>query len=153
MMSDGSVVISSPCAELRLSEPEGLGRAPGFAYFRVTLQKTDLAGAYMKVVASTQVLAYGPHGELSQFFDAMAAGEGEKWWESVGGVLTLRGTLYTPKESGHREETQVLVEVVLKSVFEDWWVKAELSLGRDRLEELAAQVRRFFSAMAKLESW
>lgn len=75
MMSEGSVVISSPCAELRRSEKEGLGGDPGFAYFRITLQKTDLANIYMKVVASTRVLAYGPHGELTQFFDALASGE------------------------------------------------------------------------------
>ena len=42
---------------------------------------------------------------------------------------------------------EISVEVVLKSVFDDWWVKAHLGLERDRLENLAAQVREFFSAM------
>ena len=151
-MSDDSVVIRSLCgsAELRLSEPEGLSRAPGFAYFRATLQKTDLAGTYMKVIASTKIHAYGPHGELTRFFDGMAADragwEGEKRWESVGGVLTLRGWLSTVKESACGAE--VWVEVELKSGLEDWWVKAAFILKLNQLEEVAAQVRGFFSAMA-----
>ena len=146
-MSDDSVVIRGLCgsAEFRLSEPEGLSRAPGFAYFRATLQKTDLAGTYMKVIASTKIHAYGPHGELTRFFDSMAADrngwEGEKRWESVGGVLTLRGKLNTPKESACGEGAEVWVEVELKSGLEDWWVKAAFSLKLSQMEEVAAQVR------------
>src|SRR5918993_1839854 len=99
-MSDDSVVIGRGSAELRLSERGGLARAPGLAYFRATLRKTDLAGTHTQVSASTKVPAYGPQGELTAFFDGMAAGrggwEGEKSWESVGEILTLRGTLFSP---------------------------------------------------------
>lgn len=154
MMSDDSVEIRSLCgsAELRLSEREGLVRAPGLAYFRATLRKTDLVGTHTQVSASTKIPAYGPQGELTRFFDGMAADragwEGEKSWGSVGAILTLKGTLFTPMESGRGGETRVLMEVVLKSFLEDWWVKAGLSLGLGQLEEVAAKVRRFFSAMA-----
>ena len=153
-MSDDSVVIRSLCgfAELRLSGREGLARAPGLACFRATLRKTDLVGTHTQVSASTKIPAYGPQGELTGFFDGMAADrggwEGEKSWESVGAILTLRGSLFTPKESGQGGETGVLMEVVLKSFLEDWWVKAGFSLGLGQLEEVAAEARWFFSAMA-----
>ena len=152
-MSDDSVEIRSMCgsAELRLSEGGGLARAPGLAYFRATLRKTDLVGTHTQVSASTKIPAYGPQGELTRFFDGMAAeragGGGEKSWESVGSILTLKGTLYTSKDSVHGGEPMVLVEVVLKSFLEDWWVKAVLSLRLGQLDEVAAEVRRFFSAM------
>src|SRR5215207_932374 len=140
MMSDDSVVIGGGSAELRLSEGGGLARAPGLAYFRATLRKTDMVGTHTQVSASTKVPAYGPHGELTRFFDGLAAGrggwEGEKAWESVGEVLTLRGTCYTPKASGRGNEARVLVEVVLKSLLEDWWVKAVIGLGPGELEEV-----------------
>jgi hypothetical protein len=154
MMSDDSVMIRSLCgsAELRLSESEGLVRAPGLAYFRATLRKTDLVGTHTQVSASTKIPAYGPHGELTRFFDALAVGparwEDGMWWESVGGILALRSNPYTFKASGRGDEPRVLMEVVLKSFLEDWWVKAGLSLGPGQLEEAAAEVRRFFSAMA-----
>jgi len=113
------------------------------------LQKTDLAGTYMKVIASTKIHAYGPQGELTRFFDGMAVDrdewDGERRWESVGGVLTLRGKLNTPKESACGEGVEVWVEVELKSSLEDWWVKAAFSLNLRQLEEVATQVRRFFS--------
>lgn len=116
------------------------------------MRKTDLVGTHTQVSASTKVPAYGPDGELARFFDAMAADragwEGEKSWESVGAILTLRGTLYPPEGSGHGAEAGVLIEAVLKSFLEDWWVKAGLSLGLGQLEEVAAEVRWFFSAMA-----
>ena len=153
MTSDDSVEIRSLCgsAELRLSEREGLARAPGLAYFRATLWKTDLVGTHTRVSASTKIPAYGPQGELTRFFDGVAAGragwEGGKSWESAGAILTLKGTLYTSKDSGHGDETRVLVEVVLKSLLEDWWMKAGLSLGLGQLDEVAAGARRFFSAM------
>jgi Family of unknown function (DUF6228) len=153
MMSDDPVEIRSLCgaAELRLSERAGLVRAPGLAYFRATLRKTDIVGSHTQVSASTKIPAYGPQGELTRFFEGMAADragwEGEKSWESVGAILTLRGTLYTSKDSGRGEETRVLMEVVLKSCLDDWWVQAGLSLGLGQLEEAAAEVRRFFSAM------
>jgi hypothetical protein len=153
-MSDDSVVIRSLCgsAELRLSEREGLARAPGLAYFRATLRKTDLVGTHTQVSASTKIPAYGPRGELTGFFDGLAAGwggrEGEQSWESVGAILTLRGTPYTAKDFVRGDEARVLVEVALKSPLEDWWVKAGISLGLGQVEEVAAQVRRFFSAMA-----
>src|SRR5215207_9381053 len=151
MMSDDSVVIGGGSAELRLSEGGGLARAPGLAYFRATLRKTDMVGTHTQVSASTKIPAYGPQGELTRFFDGMAADragwEGEKSWESVGAILTLKGTRYTSKDSGQRGETRVLMEVVLKSLLEDWWVKAGLILGLGQLEEVAAEVRRFFPAM------
>jgi hypothetical protein len=149
MMSDDSVVIGRGSAELRLSERGGLARAPGLAYFRATLRKTDLAGTHTQISASTKIPAYGPQGELTAFFDGMTAGrEGEKSWESVGEILTLRGTLYAAKASGRGDEARVLVEVVLKSFLEDWWVKAGIGLGPGELEEVAARVRWFFSTMA-----
>ena len=153
-MSDDSVIIggSGTSSELRLSEREGLGLTPVWrAYYRATLQVTDMAGTYMKVVASTKVLTHGPDGELTRFFDAMAADrggwEGEKRWESVGGVLKLRGKLWTYEVAGRGEETRVGVEAELKFM-ECWWVKAEFNLGPGELEGLAAQVRQFFAAMA-----
>ena len=153
-MSDDSVVIRSLCgsAELRLSERGALARAPGLAYFRATLRKTDLVGTHTQVSASTKIPAYGPQGELTGFFDGMAADRGgwggEKRWESVGAILTLRGTLYTPKESGLGGEPRVMMEVALKSFLEDWWVKAGFSLMPGQLEGVAAKARWFFSAMA-----
>ena len=153
MMSNDSVVIggSGSSAELRLSERDGLVRAPGLAYFRATLRKTDLVGTHTQVSASTKIPAYGPHGELTRFFDGMAAGrasrEGEESWESVGAILTLRGTLSPSQGSGHGAGAGVLVEVLFKSFLEDWWVKAGLSLGLGQLEEVAAEVRWFFSVM------
>src|SRR5215207_4166894 len=149
MMSDDSVVIGGGSAELRLSEGGGLARAPGLAYFRATLRKTDLVGTHTQVSASTKIPAYGPQGELTRFFDAMAAAqEGERRWESVGAILTLSGTLYTPEESGRGGEARYLVEAVLKSALEDWWVRAGFSLGLGQLEDAAVEARRFFSAVA-----
>jgi len=154
-MSDDSVVIggSGGSSELRLSEREGLSLTPVWkAYFRVSLQTTDMAGTYMKVSASTKVLTHGPDGELTRFFDGMAADrgrwEGEKRWESVGGVLTLRSKLLTYYEvAGQGEEAGVVMEAELQ--FPGcWWVKAGFTLGLGELEGLAARVRRFFSAMA-----
>lgn len=152
MLSDDSVLIRCGSAELQLSERAGLARAPGLADFRATLHKTDLVGTHTQVSASTKIPAYGPQGELTRFFDGMAAAregwEGERRWESVGAILTLSGTLYTPKESGRGEEPWYFVEVVLKSALEDWWVRAGLSLGLGQLEDAAAEARRFFSAVA-----
>lgn len=48
-----------------------------------------------------------------------ASGEGEKSWESVAAILTLRSTLYLYKESGRGDETRVLMEVVFKSLLEE----------------------------------
>jgi hypothetical protein len=79
-----------------------------------------MVGTHTQVSASTKIPAYGPQGELTRFFDGMAADragwEGEKSWESVGAILTLKGTLYASKDSGQGGETSVLMEVVLKSL-------------------------------------
>lgn len=133
-----SVIIksSSGVNELQLSEQEGLLRAEGAEYYRVILKAKD-------IIVSAKVYAFEPYNNLSQFFNDLAAHwrgwNGEKQWSSLEGEFTLK---CESDSCGH-----VFMEVVLKSGLyeDDWSVQTGISIDAGQLEEIAANVKQFFS--------
>lgn len=133
-----SVIIksSSGANELQLLEQEGLRLAEGAEYYRVTLKAKD-------IIVSAKVYAFEPYNNLSQFFNDLAAHwrgwNGEKQWSSLEGEFTLK---CESDSCGH-----VSMDVVLKSGLyeDDWSVQTGISIDAGQLEEIAANVKQFFS--------
>ena len=133
-----SVIIksSSNSIELQLSEQEGLSRPEGSEYYRVALKAKNL-------IASAKIYAFEPHSELAQYFSDLAVHwkgwNGEKKWNSLEREFTLS---CTSDSQGH-----IAMEVELKSrVNEEYWsVLVEVNVDAGHLEEIASNVKRFFS--------
>ena len=125
--------------ELQLSEQEGLLRPEGSEYYRVALKATDLT-------ASAKVYAFEPHGALAQYFADLAAHwtgwNGEKKWCSLEGEFTLS---CKSDGCGH-----VAMEVALKSGLykDDWSVQVMINVDAGQLEEIASNIKLFFSICA-----
>jgi hypothetical protein len=136
-----SVIIksSSNSIELQLSEQEGLSRPEGSEYYLVVLKAKNL-------IASAKIYAFEPHSELAQYFSDLAVHwkgwSGEKKWSSLEGEFTL-----SCKSDG---QGHIAMEVKLKSRLyeDDWSVITEINLDASQLEEIASNVKRFFSAQA-----
>lgn len=134
-----SVIIksSSSANELQLSEQEGLLLAEGAEYYRVTLKAKD-------IIVSAKVYAFEPYSNLWQFFEDLAAHwrgwNGEKQWGSLEGEFILK---CQSDSCGH-----IAMEIALKSGLyeDDWSVQTGLRLDAGQLEEIAANVKQFFSA-------
>ncbi len=127
---------SSSSNELQFSEQEGLSRSEGSEYYRVILKAKDLT-------ASAKVYAFEPHSELAQYFSDLAVHwkgwKGEKKWSSLEGEFTLS---CNSDGQGH-----IAMEVILKSGLyeDDWTVQTELNIDAGQLEEIASNIKRFFS--------
>ncbi|PYS49468.1 MAG: hypothetical protein DMF68_09885 [Acidobacteria bacterium] len=133
-----SVIIKSSNSsnELLLSEQDGLQHSGDSEYYRVTLKVKDL-------LASAKIYAFQPYSELSQFFEDLAANwrgwKGKKEWQSLEGEFSLS---CTSDGLGH-----VAIDVVLKSGFydNDWSVHTAINVDAGQLEEIASNIKQFFS--------
>jgi hypothetical protein len=113
----------------------------GSEYYQVILKAQDLT-------ASAKVYAFEPHGALVQYFADLAAHwkgwDGEKKWSSLEGEFTL-----SCKSNGHGH---VEMKVMLKSGLyeDDWSVQIMMNVDAGQLEEIASNIKRFFSKYAAI---
>jgi hypothetical protein len=121
--------------EFELSEREGLRRRDGGEYFRVTIRASGLT-------ASAQVYAFELDGGLVQFLEGVAASwrgwEGEKAWTSLEGELRF---VCRSDSLGH-----ITIEVTLNQASAGGWsVRDDFHVDAGQLEQIAANVKRFFT--------
>jgi hypothetical protein len=136
-MADSLLIkCSRSSSELEFSEQEALRGTGGSEHFRVTVRAKDL-------LASVRVYSPDPHGHLSEFFGDLAVNwkgwSGEKKWSSLEGEVELSCSC---DSLGHIE-----IGVTLNGRLSGGWiVRNPLFVDAGQLEQIAFQLKEFFTA-------
>ena len=126
---------------IELSEADGLRRAGGSEYYRVTLREN-------KFEASARVYAFDPTDNgLPRFFDYLAADwrgwDGTRTWSSLEGEFELS---CEHDRVGHVTTTAILHSNPLGH---GWSGQIRFNIPAGELEAIATGVTRFFSIASK----
>jgi hypothetical protein len=128
-------------ANIELSESEGLARPAGAEYYHVTLRENEFT-------ASRPVYAFDPTGNsLSKFFSELLADW--KGWDGVRAWSSLEGEFRRTCEHdglGHVTTTATLLSNPLGR---GWLGQIRLDMAAGNLDEIAAEVARFFEATSR----